>query len=360
MYRISGPIAAYALKMGDKNIILFGDMHESKSKQCISCNKDCMYIVDLLQKMKPKSNLFIESYIHSQVVEGAQSKDVLTDVILSNFMKMHNHMGKSKNSIKVHYSDIRTLICFQPFWIAMFLLIDSIFKTADDKQIATMNFFLQNISWCNTTAKLKQYIDIILLSNDFASDAQAIIPAESQSLFVNNADLMLSRATSRSFAKRKHVTRIKKQLTDLQPKYKKLLLTFHEDMCVKLHQKTKPYDKAMNNYILKNEKISRLDKYRIIYGLLQWGSHLKDLYTLARMLYYFDKTKNIISYDGAAHSKTYAYFFSTYMNAQVHHKESHFKEISIASLHYPIPTQLVGLRCVKLPKHIIHEVFDIE
>lgn len=360
MYKISGPVASYALKIGDKNIVLFGDMHESKSKQCLSCKKNCIYIVELLEKMKPKSNLFIESYIHSQVVEGAQSKDVLTDVILSNFRQMHNHMGKSKNNIKVHYSDIRTLTCFQPFWRLQSYLTLDLYKSAGDKHIATMNFFLQNISWCNTTAKLKQYIDIILLSNDFASDAQAIIPAESQSLFVNNTDLMLSRATSRTFAKRTYITRLKKQFADLKPKYRKLLLAFHEDMCVKLHQKTKSYDKAMSNYKLKNGKLTWQDKYHMFYGLLKWESHLKDLYTLARMLYYFDKTNHIISYDGGAHSKTYAYFFSTYMNAQVQYKESHFKEISIASLHYPIPTQLVGLRCVKLPKHIIHEVFDIE
>ena len=80
---------------------------------------------------------------------------------------------------------------------------------------------------------------------------------------------------------------------------------------VKLHQKTKLYDKAMNNYILKNGTITQQDKYRIFYGLLEWGTHLKDLYTLARILYFFDKTDTIISYDGAAHSKTYAYFFST-------------------------------------------------
>jgi hypothetical protein len=360
MYKISGPIASYALKVGDKNIVLFGDMHEGKSKQCMPCKKNCVYIVDLLNKMKPKTDIFIESYIYSQVVEGVQSKDVITDVILSNFRQMHNHKGKSKNNIKVHYSDIRSLICFQPFWLSRNYLTLDLYKGADDKQVATMNFFLQHISWCNTTQKIKQYIDIMLLSNDFIADVRAIIPKESQSLFVNKNDLMLLRVASRSFAKRKYVTRLTKQFNDLQPKYKDILLTFHEDMCVKLHQKTKSYDKAMSNYKLKNGTITRQDKYQMFYGLLEWGSHLKDLYTLARMLYYFDKTKNIISYDGAAHSKTYAYFFSTYMNAHVQHKESHFKEISIASLNLLIPTQLVGLRCVKLPKNTVEEVFDIE
>ena len=76
MHKISGPIASYALKVGD--------MHESKSKQCMPCKKNCVYIVDLLNKMKPKTDIFIESYIYSQVVEGVQSKDVITYVILSN------------------------------------------------------------------------------------------------------------------------------------------------------------------------------------------------------------------------------------------------------------------------------------
>jgi hypothetical protein len=352
MYRISGPIASYALKVGDKNIVLFGDMHESKSKQCLTCKKNCMYIVDLLKKMKPKTDLFIESYIYSELVEGGQSQDVLTDVIVSNFKQMHKHMGKSKNGIKMHYSDIRTLLCFQPFWRTLSFLAHNLFKNITDTQTEHKNYMMQHISWCNTTHKLKQYIDVMLLSDDFITDARSIIPAESQQYFINKADLM--------FLQRKYVTRLRKQFNDLQPKYKHLLLAFHEDMCAKYHKKTKMYDIAMSNFIVKKGKLSRVDKYRIFHGLLEWGCHVKDLYTLARMMYYFDKTNNLISYDGAAHSKVYAYFFSTYMHAQLQHKESHFKDITLATFNFSVPSKVIGLRCVKLPKKVVEEVFDIE
>ncbi len=105
MYKISGPVASYALKIGNKNIILFGDIHESKDKQCSPCNKDCIYIVDLLEKMKPKTDLFIESKIHSPAwyFKRIQPEDVLTDLIKQNFQKMFAHKGKAVQGVKVHY-----------------------------------------------------------------------------------------------------------------------------------------------------------------------------------------------------------------------------------------------------------------
>jgi hypothetical protein len=349
MYRISGPIASYALKIGDKNIILFGDWHESKSKQCLTCKKNCMYVVDLLKRMKPKSDLFIESYIN---LGSSEPIDVLNDVIFNNFDQMFNHMGKGTNGVKVHYSDIRTLECFFPFWLSQIILWQNALTNIKGTPIEhVLNHFLRHISWCNTTQKMKQYIDIMLLSNDFIADARLIIPVESQEYFIQKKDMM--------FLQRKYVTRLRKQFHDLQPKYKHLLLAFHEDMCAKYHKKTKVYDKAMSNYIDKGGKISKLDKYKIFYGLLMWGVHVKDLYTLARMLYYFDKTDNIVSYDGAAHSKVYAYFFSTYMQAQLLHKESHFSELTLFNISIPFPSKLIGLRCVKLPKKVVKDVFDV-
>jgi hypothetical protein len=77
------------------------------------------------------------------------------------------------------------------------------------------------------------------------------------------------------------------------------------------------------------------------------------------MLYYFDKTDNIVSYDGAAHSKIYADFFQTYMDAQLQHKESHFSELTLSNISIPFPSKLIGLRCVKLPKKVVKDVFDV-
>ena len=351
MYRISGPIASYALKVDDKNIILFGDMHESKNKQCSPCDQDCIYIVDLLKKMKQKTDLFIESYIYLHpkfLKRDGQTKDIISDVIKSFHKKMHNHNGKQYKQTRIHYSDIRTLVGFQPFWLTLQYLSLHLFTKTDETSISQMNF-MQHISWCNTTKKLNQYIDIMLLSNDYIADIRNIIPQDSQSYFVNKVDLML--------LQRKYVTRLKKQFNDLPSKYQELILAFHKDMCIKYHKQTQLYDKAMHKLILKQGNITKLDKYRIYFALLQWGVHLKDLYTLARMLYYFDKTNNIISFDGAAHSRIYANFFKKYMDAKIIHKENHFEEVTFATVSIPLPTKYLGLRCVKLPKQVVNDVF---
>ncbi len=107
----------------------------------------------------------------------------------------------------------------------------------------------------------------------------------------------------------------------------------------------------------KEPKIAHLDT--LANALLKWGSHVKDLYTIARMLFYLDKSNNIISYDGAAHSKTYALFFKRYMKATLLHREQNYKTINM--FNYTITwTKNTGLRCVQLPTKVIHEVFDID
>jgi hypothetical protein len=349
MYRISGPIAIYALKIANKNIMLFGDMHESKDKQCASCNIDCMYVVDLLKKMKPKTDLFIESSIYSQpeYYRRLQPHDVIRDVVKTFHKDMHNHKGKSQGGVRVHYSDIRALMCFSPFDDLLYYMVRKYNYQDNEKDIAQFNT-LNDISWCRTLDILKQFIDIMLTSDNYIEDVKHLIPHNVRHNFIYKNDLIVS--------KRKYVTRLKIQFQNLTKEQQILVLKFHEDKCKELKKKHSQYNVAMKHY---NEKkqLSAVGSVALFNALLLWGSHLKDLYTIARMLYYFDRTDNIISYDGASHSKVYASFFKEYINAKVIHKENHYRKTMFSMK--PKMTNGNEFRCVKLSKNVIQDVFNV-
>ena len=112
----------------------------------------------------------------------------------------------------------------------------------------------------------------------------------------------------------------------------------------------------MSNYISKGE-LTYENASAIAFALLKWGSHVKDLYTLARMIYYVDKTDNILSYDGVLHSETYADFFKNYMKAKVIYKENHVAKNTLYNLFKENNKQ--QLRCVHLPLSTVKDVFNV-
>lgn len=71
--------------------------------------------------------------------------------------------------------------------------------------------------------------------------------------------------------------------------------------------------------IAKNAKensyaLNQNDALDLLVILLSWNSHMKDMYTLARVLYYVvHGNDNIISYDGNQHTLRYVEFFKKYM-----------------------------------------------
>jgi hypothetical protein len=343
MYKISGPIASYALKVGDKNIVLFGDWHGSNDKQCHSCTKNCFYVVKLLNNLQPKSDLFIESFIHSHLMEGVQPTNVISNVIKSNFDKMHNHQGKPLHNVRVHYTDIRSLLTFKPFIDTLNSSLNYIHYNADKETVINM---LTVISWCNTVQKLKTFLDVMLKSDNYIMNASNMIPHQYVKHFTNKYDLMKHN--------RMFITRLRKQLLKLKPQYQQTVLAFHNDQCIKLIKKHKSYDKAMQHFIQTNT-LSASDVNVVALTLLKWGSHLKDLYTIARMLYYLDTSKNIVSYDGVWHSRVYASFFKQFMSARIIYKEAHIKENKLFG--GITVTNDKEFRCVKLPKKVVESVF---
>lgn len=351
MFKVSGPMTVYALKIKDKNIILFGDDHTDRQHLCKTCDSNCLYITDLLLKLKPKSDLFIESYIYSEnwySQRKAKPDNVLEDVIKVFHSKMHTHKGKPTNGVKVHYSDIRSLDNFSPFddlteYIGFRFVNGE--KHEDIQHLDT--FYL--ITWCESSSILKVFIDIMLKSDDYIKDVSTIIPIRIRKHFTYKYDLMLHQ--------RKYVTRLRKQMLKLQDSHQRLLLEFHEDRCNQLMKQHKAFDVLMTKFHL-NQKITDNDAIRFGYALLDWGSHLKDLYTLARILYYVDKSDNIVSYDGAFHTKVYADFFHKYMKASLIYKDNHITQRTRAG--YLKSKRHVEYRCVKLPLEIAHSIFDTQ
>ncbi len=348
MYRISGPIAAYALKIGDKHIILFGDWHETDDKQCKPCKKDCMYIVDLLKRIKPNTDLFIESYIHSQLNRVVEPHDVISHVIKTFHHKLHYHKGTKQNNIRVHYSDIRTLDNYRAFYDTLMYLIAKINYEYTEREVGHMNHF-PLISWCDTQQKLKAFIDIMLTSDDYVQSVSSLIPHDVVRHFTNKHDMMIHQ--------RKYISRLRKQVLVLTSEQQSHIFTFHENTCKRLIKKHNKYNESMQHYNV-HKFNTRQNEYYIAIALFEWSFHIKDLYTIARMLQYIDKTNNIISYDGAAHSRIYANFFKKYMKAKVVYKENHSnQETLLQKLKF---TSVPLFRCVQLPTNVIHEVFDIE
>jgi hypothetical protein len=350
MFRVSGPVACYVLKNNNKNIILFGDRHNEREQLCSNCDNKCLYITDLLSKLKAQSDLFIESFIYSQYwysKRKAQPTDVLGDVKKLFHSHMHTHSGKPKNGIRVHYSDIRSLLNFSPFDNYMTYCLLKFLHGHKEEDIKHLNT-LPIIAWCKTIHELNKFIDVMLMSDDYISDVSEIIPREYRKHFTYKHDLMISN--------RKYVTRLRHQVLKLNPKYQQLLLAFHKDKCKQLKKQHGSYNIAMSNYISKG-KLTLENITDITVTLLNWGSHVKDLYTLARMLYYIDRTDNILSYDGAFHSKTYAEFFEKYMKAKIIYEENHVKNKSF--LDFFKKQNKKELRCVQLPTKIVNDVFDV-
>lgn len=85
------------------------------------------------------------------------------------------------------------------------------------------------------------------------------------------------------------------------------------------------YDKCVHK-ILKTHIVNKEDALDIFYTLLLWTSHLKDIYTLSRILFYKRNkdAKIVITYDGASHTMTYKRFFTEYVeNVYIIHEDNH-------------------------------------
>lgn len=112
--------------------------------------------------------------------------------------------------------------------------------------------------------------------------------------------------------------RIKKQIEKLSEDKKTMLLTYHYDKISQLSTKQffKDYEKN-REHALEDDDITSRHLARVMHMFINTLVHLMDMYHLARMLYYMDKTTNIISYTGSHHTHNYMEFFEKYMGLKL-------------------------------------------
>jgi hypothetical protein len=304
MVYIQGPVYVSIFKINNKNIFLFGDQHDTNHKDKLTKTK---FITEFIDNLKPSTDVFLESYFlgkkNKRKLPIYDSISTITTVYNHYKDKMYNH-NKREINLRVHYTDVRTSTDLIFFMNMIFLLIETLTDTPVEK-----NRFVKLYANFPTVQSLKQYSDMMLLSNSFEKD----IAQKLKRFEINVNDVAF-------YHNNKSVHRIRKQLLKLSNILQNKIIKYHNDVCDEFIHKYSKYDKAVSN-IKKdnNNKYIHYDELFVLETLLAWTSHLKDVYTLSRMLYYIIKGHhNIVSYDGYAHTKRYVKFFKNYIDDTEH------------------------------------------
>ncbi len=306
--KISGPVSVCILKHDDKHIILWGDKHGDKRSycRCKGNQKDCKFISAFVLEIKDRYDLFIESPWYSQEEKrqliGKQFVEVNAMRAIANtfFQDMYFHRINSKaTSKRVHFTDIRTENTIRPLTDVVNAIMNIVYGVSDTQGNLSWIETLQKYS---TTQKLKRFVNHIMKDKEH---------------------------------------KIHKQILKLPRGEQQLVRKFHKDMCRMLLSSTRAYDNSHYRLFNVEQKDYTEDMLNVLNNLLIWLSHLKDIYTICRMLFYMHKTHIVMSYDGDYHSQVYKFFFTEYLSrtTQVYeHKSS-------------------NTRCVVIPSHYLHEVF---
>lgn len=306
--KISGPISVSILRHENKYIVLWGDKHGDKKSfcRCPSYSSKCTLISSFLKDINDKYDLFIESPWYSKdekhKLVGKKFMEVNAISTMHNtfFEEMYFH-GQQRKKHRVHFTDIRKEKSIRP----LTHIIDSI------DEILFGQWQIKDYSFVET---LKQYTTIKKLHT-----------------FVNH---VLNDSNHKIF----------KQLNKLPRIQQQVIHRFHRDMCKQLMKTTKEYDKSHYQlYHVNKNAVDYMGDLAVIHRcLLLWLSHLKDIYTLARMLHFMKKSNIIMSYDGDYHTQLYNYFFVNYLHHTLH-----------------IWSFNKGKRCVEIPSAILQQIFPL-
>jgi hypothetical protein len=345
MIRISGPIAVGAVKLKDgTDILLFGDEHQSRNGTCKECKErtGCHYITKFLDKMTVRpTELFVESFwVPNDEISSKQIKsvDVIGDIINHFHKRIYMHGSKNqkqtKGPIRVHYADIRS----EPNLRDLFIIIMGIYQKHVNG-VSDINYDLSLLTKHFRNVKhFKKLLDAMVLSNDYKKSIHALL-SDSQ---------YATRFISYKYSN-KTVHKLRKQVLKIQDrKMRKSLLKFHQDQCSRIIKTNQEYNDVMKR-ARHNAKLTQEDESVILGTLMAWLTHITDMYTLARMLYYIDKrdANVFVSYAGATHTLHYLMFFMAYIqgSTMVHYQpESESKRTK---------------RCVHLPKHYVSNLVSI-
>lgn len=335
MIRISGPTTVGAIKLKNGiDVILFGDEHNSKAGLCKSCKtkKNCYYITEFLDKVTKKySDIFIESFslTPSQRV-GSIPKyqdDVLGDVITHYHAKMYNHSRVTSNMVRVHYTDIRNEPDLRDlFKIVMGLFLQDTKDTKDTKDTRTVDYDISVLpTYFKMTTCFKRLIDAMVKSNNYQESIKTLL---------QNVDKNYNTP----------VHKIRKQLLKIKDrKVRASLLKFHKDRCQKIVQSTSAYNKIFKRNST-GTSLTYQEESVVFDTLMAWFTHIMDMYTLARMMYYIEKGDSslFVSYAGSLHTLNYLMFFMVYLEGS-------------EMIHYqPESNVTKSKRCVTLPKTFVN------
>jgi hypothetical protein len=306
--KISGPISVSVIQHESKYIILWGDLHGDKKGfcRCQSNNSKCTLLSSFLTAVKDKYDLFIESPWYSkdekQKLVGKKFVNVNAISTMHNtfFEAMYFH-EQHRNKHRVHFTDIRKEKSIRP----LTHIIDSIDEILFGQWQIKDYSFVETLRQYTTVKRLHKFVNSLINNNNH---------------------------------------KIFKQINKLSRDKQLLLKQFHRDICKQLIDTTHEYDYSHYQlYHVEKKTVDYMGDLAIIHRcLLLWLSHLKDIYTLARMLYFMNKSNVIMSYDGDYHTQLYNHFFVNYL-----HRTRHIWSFN------------KGKRCVEIPSAILQQIFPL-
>lgn len=341
MYRISGPVCVFAIQHKGTNILLFGDIHDGNEGLCADCSSrnSCIDITDFLGRISQPVDIFLESqWVSKQdraLALPPNEKDTITKIAKNFHSNMYKHVGQGDGR-RVHYTEIRTDDNFN----AIMHLQQMMFMLAFEKGAKLSEIDLLLLGNLSSIKKIARFINIVVKSNDYENDVSNLFSKTVASQLINIKSL--THRPNDITHRLPKIHKVRKQLLKLTSGYRKAIMRFHKERCSELLHETSDYDNSVAN-IMKMKRIDAEDALYILHGLLLWFSHLKDMYTLCRVLYYIDKTGTVVTYDGADHTQTYKRFFTNYLeDTKLIHQHNMSKKKK-------------ALRCVSLPyKYVQH------
>lgn len=352
MYRVSGPVVGVAIKSSDTKLFLFGDVHGGHDGRCVKCTakNKCLHISDFIKHLS-LINKHVDVFLESPWLPKSErltamppaKVDVITSVVSEFHEALYGQMGATDTGTRVHYTDVRS---DKSFGVLTDLLVDMFAVMNGEKLYAKGSDFSKNqllsvLKAFKTTKRLKTFIDIVVLKDDYvAAVKQMFRDSDIGNNFVHEDSLSYSPLDSQQKLPRVH--RIRKQILKLNPRDLKSIMRFHNHRCREIQKETMDYDNYVRKIVKTGGDVHKEDALEIFYALLLWTSHLKDIYTLSRMLFYMCKNARttIITYDGASHTMTYKEFFMKYVDdVTLSHEDNH------------IDNRMK--RCVSLPKHVV-------
>lgn len=350
MLHISGPVSVAVFTLpGDKVLYLFGDLHGNKTGLCKSVSKatkrtaksEAMFITEFIDTLPRPTDFFIESYWVSDKdkhrVPMHEPVDIMTTVFNHYKDVLYSSRGRVP-TLRAHYTDVRSmsdLSFFMTIIISIWPFLDYVYT--QNKDIENLPEFIDNFKNMKTLVK---FINLIVSSDDYVKDIKALIQP-GQVCDILTSDSITTTAPGDS---KRTVHRIRKQILKLNEKDRRCLLSYHRSKCRVI---SKDETMLTNARIKMMKKLSYCDSYDKLYvheTLLAYMTHLMDIYTIARMMYYIrtSDSKSIVSYAGATHSGAYMQFFQKYWAKEATVIHQHVESVHAKSK-----------RCVSIPKEII-------